>query len=278
LEPKSARLKASTDFADIDIYALLPCRCLDTGAADRMQSIATALFIAELGYILVGLDLLRRARRTQGLPEIFLGLAFVFNGLSYFLADLPSVIESDTILNPITFAGRLFAGLCALMIAGFTWKTFRACTDWAKCSFWALGALAAVGLLISALEGDWEGVYPLTYTGFWLEWVAGAAAFIWLAIESLQTYSNTRRQVKFGLADPLLSNRFLLIGIYGVLATSTYPLYLWMYIEYEFHGTWSAPMEIVAGIVELIALASLWLSFSAPAFYRRWLRDARATS
>jgi hypothetical protein len=93
-----------------------------------------------------------------------------------------------------------------------------------------------------------------------------------------------------------LSNRFLLIGIYGVLATSTYPLYLWMYIRYELHDTWSIPTEIVAGIVdelhdtwsipteivagivELIALAALWLSFSAPAFYRRWLRDSRATS
>jgi hypothetical protein len=51
-----------------------------------------------------------------------------------------------------------------------------------------------------------------------------------------------------------------------------------MYIRYELHDTWSIPTEIVAGIVELIALAALWLSFSAPAFYRRWLRDSRATS
>jgi len=243
-----------------------------------MQSIATALFIAELGYILVGVDLLRRARRSQGLPELFLGLAFVFNGLSYFLIDLPSVIENDTIWNPFAFTGRLFAGLCALMIAGFTWRTFRACTVWAKRFFWALGALAAAGLLISAIEGDWAGVYPLTYTGFWFEWVAGITAFVWLAIESLQTYLNTRRQVQFGLADPLLSNRFLLIGIYGVLATITYPLYLWMYIGYELYEIWSAPMEITAGIIELVSLASLWLSFAAPTFYRRWLREARAAS
>jgi len=186
------------------------------------------------------------------------------------------VIDNDAILNPFTFTGRIFAGLCALAIAGFTWQTFRACADWAKFFFCAIGALIAVGLLISALEGDWEGVYPLTYTGFWFEWIAGISAFIWLAIESLHTYSNTRRQVKFGLADPLLSNRFLLIGVYGVLAISTYPLYLWMYVEYELHETWAAPMEIGAGIVELIALAAL--SFSAPAFYRRWLRDAQALS
>jgi hypothetical protein len=243
-----------------------------------MQWIDTALFIAEIAYIFFGIDLLRRAARTRGLPELFLGLAFVFNGLSYFLIDLPSLIESDAIWNTFTFTGRLFAGLCALMIAGFTWQTFRVFSNWAKFFFWAIGALAAVGLLISALEGDWEGVYPLTYTGFWFEWVGGVAAFVWLAFESLHTYSKTRLQVRVGLSDPLLSNRFLLIGIYGVLATSTYPLYLWIYIVHELHGTWSIPIEIVAGIIELISLASLWISFRAPAFYRCWISDAWAAS
>ena len=241
-----------------------------------MQQILTLLFIAEISYVLVGIDLLRRARRTRGLQELILGLAFVFNGLSYFFMDLPSVFDNDAILNEFSYIGRIFAGSCALMIAGFTWQTFRVFSDWAKFFFWAIGALAAVGLLISALEGDWEGAYPLTHTGFWFEWVGGIAAFVWLAFESLHTYSKTRLQVRIGLSDPLLSNRFLLIGIYGVLATSTYPLYLWIYIEYELHETWSIPMEIVAGIVELISLASLWISFAAPVFYRRWIDKARA--
>lgn len=243
-----------------------------------MQALDTALFFAELAYIVFGISLVRRAAKARGLPELFLGLAFVFNGVSYFLIDLPSVMENDAIVNPMSFTGRICAGLCALMIAGFTWQTFRVFTDWARLLFWALGALAATGLVVSALEGDWEGVYPLTYTGSWLEWVAGLTAFLWLTSESLHTYANTKRQVCFGLADPLLSNRFLLIGIYGVLATSTYPLYFWIYIRYEILGLWSLPMEIAAGIIELVSLASLWLSFSAPAFYQRWVRDAVAAS
>jgi hypothetical protein len=212
------------------------------------------------------------------LPEYFLGLAFVFNGLSYLFADAPSMFNSGAILNEFSYIGRIFAGLCALTIAGFTWRVFRIRARWAMWSFCAVGALIGMGLMISALEGDWEGTYPMAFAGFWFEWTGGIVAFIWLASESLGTYSKTRRQVRIGLADPLLSNRFLLIGVYGALATSTYPLYLWMYIEYELHGTWSDTMGIAAGIVELISLASLWISFSAPAFYRRWVGDTRAAS
>ena len=78
-----------------------------------------------------------------------------------------------------------------------------------------------------------------------------------------------------GLADPVVTNRFLLIGLYGVLATITYPTYLWMYIEYERHGIWSDPINTLLGVVEIISLAALWISFSAPAFYRHWIGEGK---
>jgi hypothetical protein len=131
-----------------------------------MQQILTLLFIAEVSYILVGIDLIRRARETRGLPELFLGLAFVFNGLSYLFADLPIFIENEALLNELGYIGRIFAGLCSLTIAAFTWRVFRVEARWAKWAFWAVGVLLVLGLTVSALEGDWEGAKPLTYTGF----------------------------------------------------------------------------------------------------------------
>jgi hypothetical protein len=243
-----------------------------------MQLIETALFIAEVSYVIVGVDLLRRARTTQGLPEYFLGLAFVFNGLAYFFADLPYIIGNDAILNTFSYTGRIFASLCALTIAIFTWRVFRAEVRLAKASVWAIGALLVVGLAVSAIERDWEGAYPLTYKGFWFEWVGGIVPFIWLAVESLRTYSRSRRQLRIGLADPLVTNRFLLIGLYGLLATITYPTYLWMYIIYERYGTWSESINTCVGIIELISLAALWISFSAPGFYRRWIGDTQSST
>jgi hypothetical protein len=243
-----------------------------------MQQILLLLFIAEIAYVVVGMDLLRRAVTTRGLPEFFLGLAFVFNGLSYFFTDLPNFLDNDEILNAFSYIGRILASSCALTIAFFNWRVFRAKARWARWIVWADGVLLLVGATVSALEGDWEGAYPLTYTGFWFEWVGGIVPFVWLAVESLRAYSLSRRRVRIGLGNPIVSNRYLLIGLYGTLATLTYPAFLWMYIEYERHGGWSESLGLFTGIIELFSLASLWISFSAPAYYRRWIASADSGS
>ncbi len=243
-----------------------------------MEQINLLLYIAEVSYVVVGLDLVRRSAKTRGLPEFFLGLAFVFNGLSYFFADLPSFIDNDAILNEFSFIGRIFAGSCALTIAVFTWLVFRAEARWAKWLVWTDGVLLVVGITVAALEGDWEGVYPLTYTGFWFEWLGGVVPFVWLAVESLCAYSRSRRRVRIGLGDPIVSNRFFLIGLYGTLAASTYAIFLWMYILYERHGEWSDPLDAFVGAVEVVSLVALWTSFAAPAFYRRWIDKAQTSS
>jgi hypothetical protein len=243
-----------------------------------MQQILLLLFIAEVSYVVVGLDLLRRATKTRGLPEFFLGLAFLFNGLSYFFTDLPVVTGNDAIVNEFSYTGRILASLCALTIAVFTWRVFRGDAAWAKWIVWTTGGVLLLGAAVSALEGDWEGAYPLTYTGFWFEWLGGIVPFVWLAVESLHAYSRSRRQVRVGIGDPLVCNRFLLIGLYGTFASCTYPLFLWMYIEYELHGVWSDPLSVVTGIIEILSLAALWVSFSAPAFYRRWIGNSRTAA
>ena len=240
-----------------------------------MQHLLTFLFIAEVSYVLVGADLIRRSTKTRGLPEFFLGLAFVFNGLSYLFSDLPIIIGNEAIVNEFSFIGRIFASLCALTIGAFTWRVFRAEASWAKWTFWAVAVLLLAGLTVAAIEGDWEGAHPLTYKGFWFEWVGGILPFIWLAAESLHMYSRTRRKMRLGLGDPIVSNRFLLIGLYGTLATCTYPIFLWMYIMYERHWIWPDSLNAFAGCIEVISLVTLWISFAAPAFYRRWVGEAQ---
>ncbi len=84
--------------------------------------------------------------------------------------------------------------------------------------------------------------------------------------------------MRIGLSDPLVCNRFLLIGLYGMLASVTYPTYLWMYIEYERSGFWSEPMTVFAGFIEVFSLVALWTSFAAPAFYRRWVGKGQASA
>ena len=47
-------------------------------------------------------------------------------------------------------------------------------------------------------------------------YVARVAPYYWLAAESLSYWSAARRRVRIGLADPLVTNRFLLLGLWAV--------------------------------------------------------------
>jgi hypothetical protein len=111
----------------------------------------------------------------------------------------------------------------------------------------------------------------LTYKGFWLEWVGNIVPFIWLSVESIRQYALARRRVRLGFSDPITCNRFLLIGTYATLASFTYFIYVRMYIIYELYDEWPLAMDVALGFVEAVSLIALSISFSAPAFYRRWV-------
>jgi hypothetical protein len=49
-----------------------------------------------------------------------------------------------------------------------------------------------------------------------------------------------------------------------------------MYILYERHGTWSDSLTAVTRAIEVISSATLWISFAAPAFCRRWIEKTPA--
>jgi hypothetical protein len=51
-----------------------------------------------------------------------------------------------------------------------------------------------------------------------------------------------------------------------------------MYILYERYGTWPDSLTAVTGIIEVVSLAALWISFAAPAFYRRWIEKPQANA
>ena len=59
--------------------------------------------------------------------------------------------------------------------------------------------------------------------------------------------------------------------MYATLGTTTFFILIPMYIIYELHGTWSAGLDLATGSAEIVSLLALWVSFSAPAFYRRWM-------
>jgi hypothetical protein len=229
------------------------------------------VFIAGISYIAVGIYLLQTASRENGGPSFFLGLALLCNGISFGFSELPFVTGTDQFLERFTFISRICSAACSISIALFAWRVFRSHSRWGGIAVGFDTALIATGLTISALEGDWEGYSPLSYKGFWLEWAGNTAAFVWLSIESFGQYRVSQRRIPLGLIDPIVHNRYFLIGFYTALASLTYFIYIPMYIIYELHGVWSGWLDIFLGLVEIISVIALWLSFCAPPFYRSWI-------
>jgi hypothetical protein len=232
------------------------------------------VFLAGTSYLAVGIYLLQKAAKTRGRPEFYLGLALLCNGLSYACSELPFIVNVEGFLEEFSYVGRIWAGVSSFTIALFTWRVFRSEAAWAR-NLVVIGAtLILAGLAVSAFEGDWEGMTPLTYKGFWLDWAGGLAPYVWLSFESSRQYLVARRRLPLGLIDPLVCNRFFLIALYGMFASITYLLFLPMYIVYELHGAWSAGLDLSRGLIEIASLTALAISFYAPAFYRRWVGTA----
>jgi len=239
---------------------------------ELLQEAGTLIvFLAGISYVAVGIYLLQTASRERGGPSFFLGAALLCNGISFGFSEIPFVANAESLVAPFTYISRIWSAACSVSIAVFAWRVFRSQQRWAVFAVGLDAVVIAVGLAISAHEGDWEGYTPLSYRGFWFEWVGCTAPFVWLSIESIREYWIARRRIPLGLIDPVVCNRYFLIGLYSALASLTYVIYIPMYIVYELHGAWSGWLDIALGSVETVSVAALWLSFSAPPFYRRWI-------
>jgi len=161
----------------------------------------------------------------------------------------------------------------------FIWRVFRPEERWAgklvgvlmACLLTAVGGFAMRGAFATA-------EIPILWFGLW---VAGrVAASCWLSFEGFRYYGLMKRRLSLGLADPVVTNRFLLWAVAGVsgvvlLLTAVPPVFL-------------DPVQDKALLVTdlfifsaagMIASVLYWLTFFPTAAYRRRLcRAAEASS
>jgi hypothetical protein len=234
------------------------------------------LFVAGISYIAVGIYLLQTAARENGGPSFFLGWALLCNGFSFGLSEISYVTGVESSVEMFLILSRGCSAACSVFIAMFAWRVFNSDSRWAGPAVAFDAAVIAAGLAISIYVGDWEGYSPLANNGFWLEWVGCTAPFAWLSIASFRQYRQARLRIPLGLIDPVLCNRYFLIGLYSLLATVTYFIYIPMYIVYELHGVWSGWLDVALALVEVVSVSALALSFSAPPFYRKWIGASAA--
>lgn len=263
-----------------------------------LSGVATVAYVVIGGVI--GVRLMRLAGRSatestapRDLPEWKLGLFFLsyacvgsaFNVLAYAGWSDPALALPDLLLRLCHGAFFWFAAIGITALLAFTRQTFRPAGLLALSVAIALSALMWV---TAVLAGVTEGyaVRVLNGPAYWLQFAVRDLSFIWLATESLRYWAALRRRQRLGLADPLVVNRFLLIGAWGLalaLLSFADPVARLVYfLETGSTTEWipeiGRPMLLIgmtsaAGFLSF-SVGALFLAFFPTAGYRRWLESA----
>ena len=207
--------------------------------------------LTSIFYLVVGARLLKLASRTGQVPERLLGVLFLLSSASYLAYVSPMVFNEDWLWTPLNFLGRVLYLPIPALLAIFTREVFRPKSRWAAWFVWFSVVLPVAGVGGSVLGGDWEG-YSLGNPGFWAEWTGYTFPFFWAGVEAFSQYATARRRRKHGLCDPIVCNRFLLWGIYGVVSVIAIPTH---YSDVrplrDKHGEFAAIWDRLVGVAEI---------------------------
>ena len=224
-----------------------------------------------LSSLVIGIRLLVLWSRSRRLPELLiacgiLGIGPV--GFAFTLVATSSDQTLPTLASVCLAAAVLSTSAGAFATAIFNWRVFRPDTPGLRL---AVGIVAALFVSAFIWEIIGSGFADATRygSGFHLYSVLSTAILLWGAAESLRYFAMMRRRAKLGLADPLVTNRFLLwglgigaaglgsaISITACAITGQHMLAIsWVTISNSLHG--------------FTAAALMWVAFIPPGFYRR---------
>jgi hypothetical protein len=225
---------------------------------------------AAVVYLVVGARLLRLSFRDGLAPERLLGFTCLVWSLSYVLWVIPLAVPGGRNLESQFFTvSEIATDLGDISVAFFPFMAFRRGSTWAKWLVAAITACVIGGTAGSIWVGDPEVANPLTNAWWWLGWIGVVASAIWIGAEGLHHYGTSRRRVRLGLCEPIVSHRYLLWGLAGVFWAILDFVYVGQSIEFWVAGSWSAVLDNCVGFLEIVALAMIWLAYFAPAAYQR---------
>lgn len=238
--------------------------------------IAVAVMVLANG--VVGVSLLRTAWRTRRVPELLIGLGLfgmgpVSQGLTAVAGTgrLPAG-EVDPLLHALGTVGSTVGMAC---VYGFVLTVFRQGVAWAR----GLTAAAVVTLVaasvgsVTALGSAPPDVPSQEVLHDWGAAILGVftLAFGWAALESGSYYVRARKQLRLGLIDAAVTNRFLL---WAVASGSAFLLGLCL-LRFQLQGQQLSgslvPSLLIMG-VSLVTGAAMYLAFLPPRVYLAWVQ------
>jgi hypothetical protein len=245
------------------------------------------LLVSTAAYIGVGLAagvrLVRLARRSKGFPERMLGIACLAGpGLvAPCLVVVHAIAEPELLVRGAAFLGQIgYATFCSVMVL-FTWQCFRPDEGWAR---WLARASIAVVCLAAAAgmarAAGFAEVLELRDMDHWTFRAIGFASLVghaWTGLESFSYYGRMRKRRTLGLADPVVTNRFLLWGLVavGAVVASGVPLAVGLSGGDSFNDV---PTRLLGAAATIFGSVALQLAFLPPQSYVRWLQARAATA
>jgi hypothetical protein len=157
----------------------------------------------------------------------------------------------------------------------FNWRVYHPGSTRAR----AIVALGGVGLvacfMTAAAQHGFQSTDPLDPSGLARTWLQ-IGCLLWSAGEAFLYWTKMRLRVRIGLADPVVSNRFLMWAIATFAAgwgTAVGFVGQVMMGTTNFDSGWVMVSSSMHGLVSAIAIA---LAFIPPRFYTRYVRSLAA--
>lgn len=227
--------------------------------------VALPIFFVLFG--LVSARLLVLAARTRLIPELLLGLSTALPLAGFTFGFVGAAVGGGVPPLWVTDVGGAVCDLGFIATVGFVWRVFRKDERWAKGLSLVL-SLALVSMPLFNHWANWEnGVPPAMVPRS----VVRTICYAWAAAESLRYAGLMRRRVRFGLAEPLLADRFQLWGsahiCFGFML-----LLIMAGVKLHLSGAQFAQFFTLSGFVlGVLAVAQLMLSFFPPERYAQYI-------
>lgn len=245
---------------------------------------AFALVLFVLTCSAVGLRLLWLALHGGGGPAWSCGLGFTLIALVGYPLSFASGVglrSAGDVNHAMAAAGVLFTAAGLSSFFAFSLTVFRLRAAWA----WAL-TVAGIGVLAVTAFGQIGALAEAersTPSGEAIYWWGRTTSFVclvcygWLGTEGLLEWRKSRRRIALGLGDPVVSNRFLMFGLFGVSTT------LLVGVLFALQATSAEGSRSLAGQLAMAAFGSAsslaaGLAFFPPARYVARLRRGRGAS
>jgi hypothetical protein len=233
------------------------------------QGAYAAQLFAAVSYLVVGARLIRLSQRTGETPERLLGVYFALSGVAYLGWVAPNALSTGTLVEVADFGAWITYSIGVVPYLIFVRSVFRPGAGWAAGIVYACSVALLVSGCVLIAQGE---RYPgLDNPFYWVQWIGYTTPCAWMALEAAIAHRVAARRSKVGLSEPIVSNRYFLLALFGALQTLACFSDIIMTIDITSDRSASALADALLGGFESAGIATLWLAFFPPAAYLAWV-------